>query len=537
MQNAKLVGNRPGQVALRVAAAALLVAAVLLLVVHLPAEAQANDRDVGGVTVTSPNPGELVIAWDAPGNAPDDYRVTWKKSDGKWHSYKKDNTVDGGNAFPTGTSHTVTGLEEGTAYKARVRARYHNSVGKVKKSGPWSAAQEVTVSVTPAPTAQPPANEGRSTNPPAKPAGLITAASYDNVLLSWDNPDDDTITGYQVLRGPDADNLAALADDTGDANASYTDSNVAAETTYVYAVKARNADGLSPQSDPVSVTTPAAPPEEEEEDTALSTDQAGTITLQAGEARELSFERHRDVDEFGFTASAGTTYRLSVHLIWPGSNSASVSIDSLGSFVETIVDSSSKVVLPGGVEYVFTTAAGGAMFIDISGFHWNANSDGKHSCGSGNCYWSSDYTILVQEVASVAESTSSSTDVCPSYESFPSSLQAACSMDIDDDVMGYINSQGDRDLWALVQFEENEVYTVKVHGDVDPNNKLGGARIQLFDQWGIPRAYGSSGVSQEPASLTMGQYRVKTYTGLYYLEVRSGSDDVSGAYRIEVITH
>ena len=61
----------------------LLVAAVLLLVVHLPAEAQANDRDVNGVTVTSPNPGELVIAWDAPGNAPDDYRVTWKKSDGE----------------------------------------------------------------------------------------------------------------------------------------------------------------------------------------------------------------------------------------------------------------------------------------------------------------------------------------------------------------------------------------------------------------------------------------------------------------------
>ena len=61
----------------------------------------------------------------------------------------------GGNAFPAGTSHTVSGLEEGTAYQARVRARYHNSVGKVEKSGPWSAAQEATVYATPAPTPAP----------------------------------------------------------------------------------------------------------------------------------------------------------------------------------------------------------------------------------------------------------------------------------------------------------------------------------------------------------------------------------------------
>ena len=263
MQNAKLVGTRPGQTALRAAAAVLLVAAVLLLVLRLPAEAQANDRAVGGVTLTSPNPGELVITWEAPGNAPDDYRVTWKRSTARWPSYKNDNTVDGGNAFPTGTSHTVTGLEEGTAYKARVRARYFNSGGKVEKSGPWSAAQEVTVSVTPAPTAQPPAIGGRSTNAPAKPTGMLTAADHDNVLLSWTDPGDTTITGYQVLRGPDADNLAVLADDTGSATNSYTDDTVEAQTTYVYAVRARNSRGLGPQSDPVTVTTLAAPEQDE----------------------------------------------------------------------------------------------------------------------------------------------------------------------------------------------------------------------------------------------------------------------------------
>ena len=142
----------------------------------------------------------------------------------------------------------------------------------MEKSGPWSATKEATVSVTPAPTpvptAQPPAIGGRSTNPPAKPTGMLTGASHDNVLLFWTDPGDDTITGYQVLRGPDADNLAVLVDDPGDANTSYTDSSVASQTTYVYAVRAHNADGLSPQSDPVTVTTLAAPdpPPVEEED-------------------------------------------------------------------------------------------------------------------------------------------------------------------------------------------------------------------------------------------------------------------------------
>ena len=52
-----------------------------------------------------------------------------------------------------------------------------------------------------------------------------------------------------------------LTDDTGNASASYTDDTVEAETTYAYAIKARNAGGLGPQSDPLTVTTGPAPPE------------------------------------------------------------------------------------------------------------------------------------------------------------------------------------------------------------------------------------------------------------------------------------
>ena len=55
-----------------------------------------------------------------------------------------------------------------------------------------------------------------------------------------------------------------LTDDTGDADTDYADNTVEPETPYVYAVKARNAVGLSPQSDTASTTTLAPPPEEDE---------------------------------------------------------------------------------------------------------------------------------------------------------------------------------------------------------------------------------------------------------------------------------
>ena len=96
----------------------LVIIATLLVAVTFAFNAgstvHATDSETANLTLTSPNPGEFVITWDAPSRAPTDYRVTWKKSDAKWRSYKDENTVEGGNAYPAGTSHTVTGLEEGT---------------------------------------------------------------------------------------------------------------------------------------------------------------------------------------------------------------------------------------------------------------------------------------------------------------------------------------------------------------------------------------------------------------------------------------
>ena len=257
MLNRKLIHSAPRQTAVMAAFALLIFIAASLLLLHQPTEAQANTKAISNLSLSSTSPGELVITWDDPSDAPDDYRVTWKKSDGKWTSYKNENTTLGGNAFPTGTSHTVSDLEEGTEYSVRVRARYHDGGGNVEKSGPWSTTVNITVAAQPPP---PPTEEPtEEPTPPAKPTGLTTSPSHNRVVLAWTNPDDDSITGYQILRGPDAASLSVLTDDTESTGVSYTDSTVTAETTYAYAIKAKNTDGLSPESDPVTATTPAAP--------------------------------------------------------------------------------------------------------------------------------------------------------------------------------------------------------------------------------------------------------------------------------------
>ena len=98
---------------------------------------------------------------------------------------------------------------------------------------------------------------------PSKPAGLTGTVSSDAVSLSWDDPGDSSITGYQVLRRSPAtqakDEFTMVEDDTGSASASYTDTTVEPETRYFYRVKARNVHGLSERSGYVEATTPEEP--------------------------------------------------------------------------------------------------------------------------------------------------------------------------------------------------------------------------------------------------------------------------------------
>ncbi len=87
--------------------------------------------------------------------------------------------------------------------------------------------------------------------------------------MAWDDPEDSSITGYQVLRRPlDLDEygdglgsaeFVAVVDDTGTSATTYTDTSVAARTRYVYRVKAWNAQGLGGASNDADAETAEDP--------------------------------------------------------------------------------------------------------------------------------------------------------------------------------------------------------------------------------------------------------------------------------------
>ena len=76
----------PGRKLITLAAIAVMsVIAVILMGVMT---AQAQSGAVPNLQLSSANPGELTISWDAPNPAPSDYRIVWAKQDLDFPSYK-----------------------------------------------------------------------------------------------------------------------------------------------------------------------------------------------------------------------------------------------------------------------------------------------------------------------------------------------------------------------------------------------------------------------------------------------------------------
>ena len=149
-------------------------------------------------------------------------------------------------AGATGLTYTLADADEGKAIQVEVT--FTDDAGNEETL--TSAATAVVATAEPS-------------EPPDRPRGLDATATHGSVTITWNDPEDESITGYVILRrvrvNDQGGDFSVLVANTGSAATTYTDTTVAASTTYTYRIKAINEHGVSERSRWVHIDTPAPP--------------------------------------------------------------------------------------------------------------------------------------------------------------------------------------------------------------------------------------------------------------------------------------
>ncbi len=148
-------------------------------------------------------------------------------------------------AAATGSTYTLADTDVGKAITVRVS--FTDDAGN-----PETLTSGATAAVEAAVTEEEPAE------PPPAPTNLTAVVNADgSVTLSWEAPDDDSVTGYLILRRRPYEGgertLLVYVENTGSTATTFTDTDVTAGTQHVYRVKAINAAGAGNQSNYVNV--------------------------------------------------------------------------------------------------------------------------------------------------------------------------------------------------------------------------------------------------------------------------------------------
>ena len=189
-----------------------------------------------GFTAT-PGDGQVVLSWNDPGNATiTDWQYRYRTEGGDYGPWT--GTPESG---PTTTAHTVTGLDNGTAYTFKLRA--------MNTSGNGAESDEATA--TPV-------------SVPAKPAGFIATPGDGQVSLQWTTPNDATITGWQYRYKTEGGGYSPWTGipGSGPTTTAHTVTSLDNGTSYTFKLRAVNASGNGAESDEataIPVAVPAKP--------------------------------------------------------------------------------------------------------------------------------------------------------------------------------------------------------------------------------------------------------------------------------------
>ena len=259
--------------------------------------------------------GEVTLSWNDPNDSSiTKYKYRQKQSGGTFGAWTD---ISGSGAGTT--SHTVTGLNNGRTYTFRIRA-----VDEADDSDNSNDASASTI--------------------PTAPANLTAAPGDGRVGLTWDDPNNDTITKYQYRTGVGAPftDIPGSNKDT----AAYTFTGLANGTTHTFAVRAVNAAGNGPVATVTALMVPAAPANFSATPgdgmAALSWDNPQNTTISKYQLLHL-------VEKGGLTADDGAAIdRFGVSVAVDGNTAV------VGAFQPTYTDPDTSEVSRPGVAYVFT---------------------------------------------------------------------------------------------------------------------------------------------------------------------------------------
>ena len=373
---------------------------------------------------------------------------------------------------------------------------------------------------------------------PDQPTGLEATATHDSVTLTWDDPGDDSITGYVILRRiPGVDpqgHFNELVSNTGTDATTYTDDTVSAETRYTYRIKAINEHGVSERSRWSHIDVPAAPEaaEGDEQDgegdgggapgapgkkanvseggTDCPNDNTTTCEVDVGGSVTGDISSRTDFDQFRVDLEAGTRYQIDLE----GAPTSRGTLpdpylglrDTDGSFE---ADNESSGVGDNARE-IYTPTATGTYYVRVG------EVDGETGT----------YTLSVIVLGANGAS-EADTD-------FPETTATTGRVEVGASATGNIDRSFDQD-WFRLDLEAGKTYQIDLEGDTGGGGTLGDPYLRnIRDSSGTE----ISGTENDDVAGGDADSRVvfrPTAAGAYYL-VASGYGGASdtGTYTLSV---
>ena len=346
--------------------------------------------------------------------------------------------------------------------------------------------------------------------------------SHDLVTVSWDDPGDDTISGYVILRR-DKDihpqgTFVTLAPDTRSAATSYVDASVDPGRRYVYRIKAINAAGTSDRSTWVRAYTPAAPqpsPSLPAKPTGLTTDAAhDTVTLTWDDPADgtvtgyVILRRDKDVHP------QGTFQTITAHTGTAATSYLDATAEPERRYVYRI-----KAVNTHGRSTIsnwargYTPAAPQAVFID--GDNQNDQSGDDPAGTPGN---------------STPPGPGDRANVSEGGTDLPADTTTTGEVDVGGTVTGTIGSARDMD-WFAVELAAGTRYQIDLEGSDTDRGTLANPHLSLYGALGSPlQADDDSGVG-----LNARVIYTPSVDSDFYAVVSEALLNAAGTYTLSVI--